>query len=90
MAARLRQAREGGSWKVSVALATTGHWLRSLGRIDGLAVPDQDLAAVQDLLEPSSFGPTPSTAISHAAQLSATPARWTRGASELGQDQPVW
>lgn len=90
MAARLRQAREGGSWKVSVALATTGHWLRSLGRIDGLAVPDQDLAAVQDLLEPSSFGPTPSTAISHAAQLSATPARWSRGASALGEDPAAW
>ena len=90
MAARLRQAREGGSWKVSVALATTGTWLRSLGRIDGLSAPDPGLAEVADLLEPSSFGPTPSTAIRHAALLSETPARWARGAAELGQDDPAW
>jgi len=90
MAARLRQAREGGSWKVSVALATTGTWLRSLGRIDGLAAPDPTLADATDLLEPSSFGPAASTAMSHAARLAATPAHWSRGASELGQDPPSW
>ena len=90
MAARLRQAKEGGNWKVSVALATTGTWLRGLGRMDGLATPDPGHAEMADLLEPSSFGPTPSTAIRHAAQLSATPATWSRGASELGQDPPAW
>lgn len=87
MAARLRQAREGGSWKVSVALATTGHWLRALGRIDGLATPDPDIA---DLLEPSRFGDTATTAIRHAAALSDTPAHWARGASILGADPAAW
>jgi crotonobetainyl-CoA:carnitine CoA-transferase CaiB-like acyl-CoA transferase len=90
MAARLRQAREGGSWKVSVSLATTGTWLRSLGRIDGLTVPDPDLAAMEDLLEPSSFGATPTRTLRHAAQLSQTPAGWSCGASSLGADAPSW
>lgn len=90
MAARLRQAKEGGSWKVGVALATTGTWLRGLGRIDGLAAPDPDFAAMQDLLAPSGFGDTPTRAIRHAAGLSETPARWSRGASRLGQDSPGW
>ncbi len=87
IAARLRQAREGGSWKVSVALATTGTWLRSLDRIDGLATSDPDTS---DLLEPSTFGETPTQAIRHAAQLTQTPAHWSRGASPLGQDLPEW
>ena len=90
MAARLRQAREGGSWKVSVSLATTGTWLRSLGRIDGLSVADPDLAAMEDLLEPSSFGPTPTRTLRHAARLSETPAHWSRGASMLGEDSAAW
>ena len=90
MAARLRQAKEGGSWKVSVSLATTGHWLRSLGRIDGLATPDPGFDTITDLLEPSSFGITPTQTIRHAAAMSQTPAHWPRGASTLGADQPVW
>jgi crotonobetainyl-CoA:carnitine CoA-transferase CaiB-like acyl-CoA transferase len=90
MAARLRQSREGGSWKVSVALATTGTWLRSLGRIDGLATPDPDPASFADLLEPSRFGDRPTTGTRHAATLSETPPHWSRGASELGADTPAW
>ena len=90
MAARLRQAKEGGSWKVSVSLATTGHWLRSLGRIDGLATPDPGFDTITDLLEPSSFGNAPTQTICHAAAMSQTPAHWPRGASTLGADQPVW
>ncbi len=40
MAALVRRAEEGGSWHVRVSLAQTGHWLRQLGRIDGMACPD--------------------------------------------------
>lgn len=90
IAARLRQAREGGSWKVSVALATTGHWLRTLGRIDRLATPDPDHDSIADLLAPSSYGDAATTGIRHAATLSETPAHWSRGASLLGQDPPAW
>lgn len=90
MAARLRQTREGGSWKVSVALATTGTWLRSLGRIDAITTPDPGFDSIADLLEPSTFGSTPTLTLRHAAILSETPAHWSRGASPLGQDPPAW
>ena len=33
-AALLRQATEGGSWRVRVTLAGTARWLRSLGRVE--------------------------------------------------------
>ncbi|MCC6719534.1 MAG: CoA transferase [Acetobacteraceae bacterium] len=90
LAARLRQSREGGSWKVSVSLATTGNWLRSLGRIDGLATPDPTFDSITDLLEPSTFGPAPTRALRHAASLSETPPHWSRGASPLGSDPASW
>ena len=90
MAARLRQSKEGGSWKVSVSLATTATWLRTLGRIDAIATPDPGFDTIADLLEPSSFGDTPTKGIRHAATLSETPARWSRGASSLGADPAAW
>src|SRR3954454_11257668 len=41
MMARMRQAREGGSWHVQVSLARTGQWLWNLGRVaDGFAITD--------------------------------------------------
>src|SRR6185312_11503992 len=41
MMARVRQAREGGSWHVRVSLAQTGRWLWDLGRLAaGLKTPD--------------------------------------------------
>ena len=35
-AALVHQSREGGSWHVRVSLAQTAHWLRLLGRVEGL------------------------------------------------------
>ena len=87
MAALLRRATEGGSWKDTVSLAATGHWLRRLGRLPtGLATPDMTRESVADLLETTG----PVTAIRHAAQLSATPAHWPRPAATLGSSPPVW
>ncbi len=91
LAALQRQVIEGGSWLVRVSLARTGHWLRSLGRIPaGLAAPDMTLSEITDLLErtPSGFGPL--TAVRHAAQLSATPARWDRPSVPLGTHPARW
>src|SRR5690606_24907529 len=43
-----RRAVEGGSWHVSVSLAATGQWLRSLGRLqNGHATPDIDAQAAE-------------------------------------------
>lgn len=91
MMARLRQAREGGSWHVEVSLAATGRWLTSLGRLSGgMAAADPKLADIADLLEeqPSGFGRL--RAVRHAAVLSETPAGWTRPAVPLGTDPAAW
>ena len=91
MTALARQTTEGGSWHVRVALARTGHWLQSLGRVaDGFRVeaPAQD--AVADLLEASESGFGRLTAVRHAAQLSETPARWGRPSMPLGSHAPEW
>jgi CoA-transferase family III len=89
--ARMRQASEGGSWLVRVSLAATGHWIWNLGRVEnGFSCPLASRHDVADLLEesPSRFGLM--RGVRHAAQLSATPACWTRPAVPLGTDPPVW
>jgi crotonobetainyl-CoA:carnitine CoA-transferase CaiB-like acyl-CoA transferase len=91
MAALIRRATEGGSWRVVVSLAATGKWLRSLGRIDrGFACHDPQFDDVKPFLEetPSDFGPL--IAVRHAAQLEATPAYWARPARKLGADRAEW
>ena len=91
IAALHRRATVGGSWHVRASLAGRGRWMRSLGRIqDGFRCPDPGYEDVQDLLEetPSGFGRL--TAVRHAAQLSETPARWTRPSARLGTHRPEW
>jgi CoA-transferase family III len=89
--ARMRQAGEGGSWLVRVALARTGRWIWQLGRVENgfsCRLPSRD--DVADLLEDSVSPFGPMRAVRHAAQLSATPARWARPAVPLGTHPPVW
>ena len=89
--ARMRQASEGGSWLVCVSLAATGSWIWNLGRLEnGFSCPLPSRDDVVDLLEEgqSPFGLM--RGVRHAAQLSATPAGWTRPAVPLGSDPPVW
>lgn len=91
MMARLRQAREGGSWHVRVSLAQTGRWLWNLGRLDdGLATADLTADEILPFIEqsPSGFGALRS--VRHAAVMSATPAFWQRPAMPLGSHETVW
>jgi crotonobetainyl-CoA:carnitine CoA-transferase CaiB-like acyl-CoA transferase len=90
MAALIRRARHGGSWHVRCSLAQTGTWLRSLGRIDGIACPEPGFDAVSDLMEetPSGFGTL--TAVRHAATLSDTPPHWARPSVPLGTHPAAW
>ena len=91
MMALARKAREGGSWHVQVSLARTGHWLKSLGRLDrGLACPDPSFADVGDLLDEMDSPQGRITYVRHAARLSATPAHWSRPPVPLGTHAPVW
>ena len=87
-AALLRQQREGGSWKVRVSLAQTGHWLRHLGRLaHGFDVTP---APFDDLLEASDSGFGRLVAVKHAAQFSQTPALWSRPSMPPGSHPPIW
>jgi crotonobetainyl-CoA:carnitine CoA-transferase CaiB-like acyl-CoA transferase len=91
MIAKARQSREGGSWHVRVSLAQTGRWLWNLGRLgDGLKTEDLKGEAIKPFVEevPSGFGPL--RAVRHAAQLSRTPAFWSRPAMPLGSHPPQW
>lgn len=87
-AALWRQQREGGSWHVQVSLAQTGHWLRQLGRVEGgasVGKPEQE-----PYLETSASGFGELRGVRHSAQLSRTPARWTRPSVPPGHSPPHW
>ena len=90
MAALQRRAEHGGSWHVRVSLAQTGHWLRGLGRIDGMHCRDPAFAEVRDRLHDtaSDFGRL--TAVRHAAEMSETPPHWLRASVPLGTHAPAW
>lgn len=90
MTALLRRAREGGSWHVRASLAQTGFWLRSLGRIDGMACKDPAREDAADCLEESDSGFGRLSAVRHPAMMTATPPRWTRPSVPLGTDAPAW
>jgi crotonobetainyl-CoA:carnitine CoA-transferase CaiB-like acyl-CoA transferase len=90
MAALARRAEQGGSWHVRVSLAQSGHWLRQLDRIDGMACPDPGIDDVRDCLEESLSGFGRLSAVRHAAVMSETPPHWVRPSVPLGTDAPAW
>jgi crotonobetainyl-CoA:carnitine CoA-transferase CaiB-like acyl-CoA transferase len=91
MMAKVRQAREGGSWHVQVSLAQTGRWLWNLGRVsDGLAIEDLKGEAVRPFIEEASSGFGALRSVRHSAVLSKTPAFWARPAMPLGSHPPQW
>jgi CoA-transferase family III len=91
MMAKARQSREGGSWQVRVSLAQTGRWLWNFGRVaDGLKTEDLKGEAIKPLIEPAQSGFGPLQVVRHAAQLSRTPAFWSRPAVPLGSHPPQW
>lgn len=85
-----RRAREGGSYLVRVSLAQTARWVDALGRVDGRRTPDLTLDAVQDLMADMD---SPYGRLRHvvpAAQLSETPAFWSRPTVPLGTHPAAW
>ena len=87
-AALRRQQTEGGSWHVQVSLASTAFWLRGLGRVErGFEAPKPDFAAYEET-KPSGFGQL--VALRHSAQLSETPAVWTRPSVPPGTHLLAW
>ena len=91
MMARLRQAREGGSWHVKVSLAQTGRWLWNLGRYEaGFGAADLTKDQVLPFMEPTASGFGALQSVRHAAVMSATPAFWSRPALPLGASHADW
>jgi crotonobetainyl-CoA:carnitine CoA-transferase CaiB-like acyl-CoA transferase len=87
-AALCKQQREGGSWHVQVSLAQTGHWLRQLGHVErGFDVTPPDL---DPFLETTASGFGTLRALRHSAQLSRTPAIWTRLSAPPGSSPARW
>ena len=87
-AALCRQAREGGSWHVSVSLARTALWLRSLGRTaDGFSAPKASFQGMTEEYE-SGFGRL--VALRHAARFSGFEAQWRLPSEPPGTHAPRW
>lgn len=90
LTALARRAREGGSYLVRVSLAQTGRWVDALGRVDGRGAPEPTPEDLGDLLTEAE---TPFGRLRHvvpAAQLSETPAFWSRPAVPLGTHEAAW
>ena len=87
-AALWRQQREGGSWHVQVSLAQTGHWLRSLGRVEGgLHIPMPDRTPFVDC-GPSGFGQL--CALRPAVRLGDAPVGYRHPSMPPGSAPPAW
>jgi crotonobetainyl-CoA:carnitine CoA-transferase CaiB-like acyl-CoA transferase len=87
MTALKRRAIEGGSWHARCSLAQTAQWFRGLGRVDGLACRDPEVA---DRLYDTDSGFGRLTAVRHSPVMSETPPRWTRQSVPLGSHPPSW
>lgn len=91
LAGLYRRATVGGSWHVRVSLARTGLWLRELGRVaDGFLCKEPTREDMAGFMEDSPSGYGRLTAVRHAAELSATPARWERPAERSGTSAAGW
>jgi crotonobetainyl-CoA:carnitine CoA-transferase CaiB-like acyl-CoA transferase len=91
MMAKARQSREGGSWHVRVSLAQTGRWIWNLSHLaDGLKAEELKGEAIKPFSGEAQSGFGPLRAIRHAAELSKTPAFWSRPAMPLGSHPPRW
>jgi hypothetical protein len=88
LAALRRQRREGGSWRVRVALARVGHWLQAMGRMDD--GPRAAALSFDDAMEESDSGFGRLAAVKHAVQFSHTPAGWQRPSTPPGTHPPAW
>ncbi|OQU97288.1 hypothetical protein CLAIMM_03241 [Cladophialophora immunda] len=96
MAALYQQAREeGGSYEVSVSLAGTMKYLRSLGQYEGSSgFQCKDYATLEDIpaeyLEEHMSGFGLLRAVRHSASIDGVPVGWDIMPKPLGSDKPRW
>ena len=94
MAALLRRAQEGGSWRVRVSLARTGRWLVDQGLLEAAAVAalPRELPEAE-IIRLSQETRSPFGVLRHlapAASMAETPTRWERPPVPLGHDAAEW
>jgi CoA-transferase family III len=92
-AALLHQRERGGSWHAQVSLATVAQWLRGLGRVSGgdkTALFELAHAPFEQYAEEEDSGFGRLRVLRHAAQLSHTPARWSRPSMRPGSHAATW
>jgi crotonobetainyl-CoA:carnitine CoA-transferase CaiB-like acyl-CoA transferase len=85
MVALARRAREGGSWRVRVALARVGKWIVDRGTVDPASVVELEAATMETR--------SPVGVITHlkpVVQLSETPPFWARPPVPLGYHRAEW
>jgi len=90
MVALARRAREGGSWRVRVALARVGQWIVDRGSVDpaGAIEPTAD-----EIARLTTETESPAGRIGHlkpVVRLSETPPYWARPPVPLGYHRPEW
>ena len=94
MVALGRRACEGGSWLVRTSLASAGHWIREHGLLEPseyASLPSELPAGeLQQLLMQHDSPIGRITHLAPVAQMSETPARWSRPAVPRGHHEPVW
>ncbi|WP_410171971.1 CoA transferase [Amycolatopsis heterodermiae] len=86
MTAVRRQVTDGGTWRVRLSLAGTGHWLDSLGRKD----PGSSEVDYSDLLEQTESGYGRLTRVRMAGGLPGAEPHWDFGTRLPGVDKPTW
>jgi crotonobetainyl-CoA:carnitine CoA-transferase CaiB-like acyl-CoA transferase len=87
MVALARRAKEGGSWRVRVALARVGKWIVDRGVVGSAAAIAKEPANL------TIDTPSPAGLITHlkpVVQMSETPARWARPPVPLGYHRAEW
>jgi hypothetical protein len=95
LAALYRRATEGGSYKVSVSLAGTMKYLRSLGQHEGKSGfdcvdPEDKKEMVEEYLEERATGFGVLKAVKHSASVEGVEVGWDFMPKPLGSDKAEW
>ncbi|MGH8747045.1 MAG: CoA transferase, partial [Burkholderiales bacterium] len=85
-----RRAREGGSWRVRVALARVGKWITDLGKAGPGGADELSTEALQNLLMQTAAPGGRITHLRPVLEMSRTPPRWDRPPVPLGYHPPAW
>ncbi|HEY4460102.1 MAG TPA: CoA transferase, partial [Pseudonocardiaceae bacterium] len=83
-----RQAAEGGSWRIRLALARTAAWFTDLGRL-----PEDmtsEIPIPEDLMSELDCYAGKLRYIRIPGELPGAPPGWRHGARQPGSDQPTW